>query len=164
MLVLNALNKDKLMMRSAFAIGSHFTYHHVDSLPRGIEYIVGDVTIRLSRIVNSCIPDQLLTSYFADDHKRHTIQEFMERCQTYIDQLQRFEIDGKVVSVLRTYLTGYRGKEGFEIQTYCVTDKHGISHIVCNVKINVYFIGIEPVKLGKMTQDLQDVPHLIAAS
>ena len=61
-LTLNAVSNSSIPLRSAFAIGSHFTYHHVDTVPRGIEYIVGDVTIKLSRIVNSCAENQLLIS------------------------------------------------------------------------------------------------------
>ena len=163
-LVLNANDGFRINLRAAFSIGSHFTYHHVDSVPRGIEYIVGDVTIRLSRIVNSCLENQVLTSYFADDKKNTTILDFMEACQAHIDRLQRFEIESNVVSVLRTYLTGNRCESGFEVQTYCITDKHGISHIVCNVKINAYFIGAEPVKIGRTTAELAEFDHLVPAS
>lgn len=163
-LVLNATDGNRINLRAAFSIGSHFTYHHVDSLPRGIEYIVGDVTIRLARIVGTCLENQILASYFADDERTTTIIGFMEQCQAYVDKLDRFDILSHTVSVLRTYLTGNRHGDHFEVQTYCITDKHSINHIVCNVKINAYFIGSEPVKIGRTSAELLEFDHLVPAS
>jgi hypothetical protein len=162
MLTLNAVNESRIPLRSAFAIGSHFTYHHVDTLPRGIEYIVGDVTIKLSRIVNSCTEDQLLIGYQADD--KVNIIEFMSSCQEHIDGMSRLHIYTKSVIDIRTYLTGYKSGNGFEVQQYCITDKHGLSHPVCNVKLNVYFYGNESVRIGKMTQELYGLSHLTPVS
>ncbi len=162
MLALNSVNENKIPLRSAFAIGSHFTYHHVDTVPRGIEYIVGDVTIKLSRIVNSCAEDQLLMSYQLDD--KVNIINFMRDCQEQIDGMSRLHIYTKSVIDIRTYLTGYKTSNGFEVQQYCITDKHGLSHVVCNIKLNVYFYGNQSIRIGKMTQELHGLTGLTPVS
>jgi len=162
MLTLNSIGENRIPLRSAFAIGSHFTYHHVDTLPRGIEYIVGDVTIKLLRIVNSCAENQLLIGYQADE--RVNIVDFMKDCQEYLDGMTRLHIHTKSVIDIRTYLTGYKSDNGFEVQQYCITDKHGLSHVVCNIKLNIYFYGNESVRIGKMTQELHGLNHLLPVS
>ena len=158
-LTLNAVSNSSIPLRSAFAIGSHFTYHHVDTVPRGIEYIVGDVTIKLSRIVNSCAENQLLISCQVNENI--DIIGFMADCQELIDGMSQLRVESKSIIDIRTYLTGYKGQNGFEVQHYCIKDKHGLTHIVCNIKLNVYFYGNHSVRIGKMTQELHDMNHLI---
>jgi class 3 adenylate cyclase len=52
-------------LRTCLTIGSHFSYYQVKGLQRSdTEYIVGDATIELARLVDQTMPDQILVGEF----------------------------------------------------------------------------------------------------
>ena len=55
------------LLRAAFSIGSHLSYHQIEGMmPRGYDYIVGDVTISLARLIEKAHPKQILIGEFKD--------------------------------------------------------------------------------------------------
>ncbi len=153
-------------IRTCFSVGPHYSYHQVDGLdPRGHDYIVGNVTIGLARMISKCLPGQILIGSFnrpADNDADPTNPfEFAIEADSVFDKLDNFRMHGRLVSGIRCYLTGEeRAPDMFDVTRYRILDKHGFEHDVFNQKFNIYLIddpaidSIKALYVGKQHAEL----------
>jgi hypothetical protein len=147
------------LLRAAFSIGSHLSYHQIDGMmPRGYDYIVGDVTISLARLIEKARPKQVLIGAFEDTSgeaqaAKNTV-EFIEKIKRLIRKFHGVSLGNTPISDLNLSLTGARqavgqGQAGQAApKKYTITDKHGIRHDAYNVQIAVERSGSFPLYLG----------------
>jgi EAL domain-containing protein (putative c-di-GMP-specific phosphodiesterase class I) len=134
-------------LRTCFAVGPHYSYHQVDGLdPRGHDYIVGDVTIALARMISKCLPGQILIGDFdrptESDADPANPLDFVVHAQGAFD---RGQLHGRTVKGARCYLTGEQADDGgFEPTRYSIRDKHGLDRWVYNQKLNIYLATLPP--------------------
>lgn len=151
-------------LRAAFHVGEHYEFHQVEALnPTTFSYIVGQVTIDLSRMVEKAMPGQILLGDFetevADDQtgrvSRHNTLDFVEKTAATLDQLKGLEISGDRIDSIRCYLTGQsQGSGRFPVNRYHIRDKHGTTRVVYNAKINIHREHAGPIFLGVQREDL----------
>ncbi|MFP6749340.1 MAG: hypothetical protein VCD66_17295, partial [Alphaproteobacteria bacterium] len=61
-------------LRVCFGVGPHYSFHQVEGLnPSGHDYIVGDITISLARMLEKRLPRQFLMGDFARPLERGRI-------------------------------------------------------------------------------------------
>ena len=152
-------------LRAAFHVGEHYEFFQVEALnPTAFSYIVGQVTIELSRIVEKALPGQILLGDFKvcmSDAKTGQAAscgtpEFIERTAATLGQLKGLTVAHDRISEIRCYLTGQSAAGGgFEIGRYSLSDKHGRTRLVYNAKINMHLEKGEPIYLGIQEKELQ---------
>jgi len=156
-------------LRTCFAIGPHYSYYQIEGLdPRGHDYIVGNVTISLARMIAKCLPRQILIRDFkrpADEPNEPTDPiEFMIQADEAFHRLVGRTLQGRAIDTMRCYLTGTENRTGeFNIARYAIRDKHGFEHAVFNQKLNIYLTDrqtegptVDRLFLGKRQADLQE--------
>jgi hypothetical protein len=150
-------------LRAAFHVGEHYEFHQVDGLnPTNFSYIVGQVTIDLSRMVERALPGQILLGDFVTQvgaSKGRSINydtlEFVESTAATLDQLNGLDISGGRIENIRCYLTGRSlGSGHYLVNRYHLKDKHGTTRSVYNAKINIHRDKAEPIFLGIQSDDL----------
>lgn len=148
-------------LRACFHVGSSYEFHQAEGLnPTLYNYIVGDVTVELARMIERALPGQILVGDFrADmltpaDRASGAVRaidsvQFVEFATRSVEQLAGIELSGERVDAIRCYLTGSRLKNGeFTVRRITFNDKHGISRRVYNAKVNIYRQNAEPILLG----------------
>ena len=153
-------------LKTAFLVGSYYTMFETEALhPSLSNYIVGDTTIELERIINGALPGQVLVGDFeaqiplTDGPEAELIDidsvGFIERLQEGLSTLRGLELSEERIESIKCYLTGehIRGDE-FSIRKRRIVDKHGLSRNVYNAKINIHRIEGEPIFLGLQERDL----------
>ncbi|MBI1775078.1 MAG: hypothetical protein HYR63_07005 [Proteobacteria bacterium] len=147
-------------VRIAASVGSHYTYRQPspDGMG-GAEFIVGDVTISLARLVGAARPNQILIGdFFRVDDKTEEVlglEDFLERVFERTAFLSTITMPGGSIEKVAAYLTGPRRPDGtHRIQRLKVVDKHGYEHQCCNLKINVYPANGETYFCGLQHEDL----------
>jgi hypothetical protein len=155
-------------LRAAFHIGEHYEFHQVEGLnPTTFSYIVGQVTIDLSRMIERALPGQILLGDFRIEvteektHRkiRYDTLDFVESTAATLDQLQGLNISGGRIDNIRCYLTGQsQGGGRYTVNRYYIVDKHGTTRTVYNAKINIHRENADPIFLGTQTEDLQAFP------
>lgn len=171
----NAIARNKAMARSVprlracFHVGSCYEFHQAEGLnPTIHDFIVGDVTIELARMIEAALPGQILVGDFlaklstGDNHDDTQVNldavAFLQRAQGNLAKLSGLELSGEKVSAIKCYLTGERLESGdFTIRKLSIRDKHGLSRTAYNAKVNIYraladpiLLGIEDRKLGQI--------------
>jgi hypothetical protein len=151
-------------LRAAFHVGEHYEFHQVEGLnPTNFSYIVGQVTVDLSRMVNSALPGQILLGDFltqvgGNDSGRSTRYDtlaFVENTAATLDQLNGLDISGGRIENIHCYLTGgSMGGGHYVVNRYHLRDKHGTTRMVYNAKINIHCDKGEPIFLGIRSDDL----------
>ena len=138
-------------LRAAFHVGEQYELHQVEGLnPTNFSYIVGQVTVDLSRMVDHALPGQILLGDFA------TTPDFVRNTAATLDQLNGLHISGGRIESMRCYLTGRRlGGGHYSVNRYHLRDKHGTTRRVYNAKINIHRDEAEPIFLGLPSEDLQ---------
>ena len=69
--------------------------------------------------------------------------------QGSLEKLSGLELSGEKVSGIKCYLTGERLESGeFSIRRLEIKDKHGLSRIAYNAKVNIYREHAQPILLG----------------
>lgn len=163
----NAIARSKAMskavprLRACFHVGSCYEFHQAEGLnPTIHNYIVGDVTIELARMIEAAVPGQILVGDFlADlpgvgnglpDSRVHLdAVTFLDRAQARLEQLSGLVLSGERVSGIKCYLTGKRLESGeFAIRKLEIRDKHGLSRFAYNAKVNIYREHAHPILLG----------------
>lgn len=146
-------------LRVCFHVGSSYEFHQAEGLnPTLYNYIVGDVTIELARMIERALPGQIMVGEFPsetstvetgrDVTKLDSI-EFVEQATHSLDQLSGLELSGERVESIKCYLTGTRLRTGdFSIRRITISDKHGMSRNVFNAKVNIYRRHAGPILLG----------------
>ena len=161
----NAIAKSKAQhntvpeLRACFHVGGSYEFHQAEGLnPTLYNYIVGDVTIELARMIERALPGQIMVGEFLSDtvnvdangdSARPDSVEFVERATHSLDQLSGLELSGEKVESIKCYLTGTQLRSGdFSIRRITISDKHGISRNVFNAKVNIYRRHADPILLG----------------
>ena len=155
-------------LRAAFHIGEHYEFHQVEGLnPTTFSYIVGEVTIDLSRMIERALPGQILLGDFrielTDAKTRRKIRydtlDFVENTAATLDQLHGLNISGGSIDNIRCYLTGNSlGCGRYMVNRYYIVDKHSTTRTVYNAKINIHRKNAEPILLGIRSEDLLAFP------
>ena len=142
-------------LRAAFHVGSCYEFHQAEGLnPTIHDYIVGDVTIELARMIDKALPGQIFVGDFRIDPKRVNAPYdldaigFVDHAQDGLAQIEGVVLSGERISSIKCYLTGERRKDGFSIRRLTIADKHGLSRSVYNAKVNIYRERAEPILLG----------------
>ena len=163
----NAIARSKAMsravprLRACFHVGSCYEFHQAEGLnPTIHDFIVGDVTIELARMIEAAMPGQILVGEFMAELPELGIGEeeaqldldavtFLQRAQGNLSKLSGLELSGEKVTAIKCYLTGERQENGeFSIRRLRITDKHGLSRTAYNAKVNIYRELADPILLG----------------
>jgi hypothetical protein len=163
----NAIARSKSMskavprLRACFHVGSCYEFHQAEGLnPTMHDFIVGDVTIELARMIDAALPGQILVGDFLADVNDTSIDPaqtqanldaitFLERAQGNLSKLSGMVFSGEYVSAIKCYLTGENiGGGQFTIRRLHIKDKHGLSRVAYNAKVNIYRDNAEPILLG----------------
>jgi hypothetical protein len=147
-------------LRASFHVGSSYEFHQSEGLsPTLYNYIVGDVTVDLARVIERAMPGQILVGEFRAEMPTHDATggesrivesaDFVELAMRNVEQLAGIELSGERVDAIRCYLTGTKLANGeFSVRRISVNDKHGITRRVYNAKVNIYRHNAEPILLG----------------
>lgn len=166
-LAVNAIARDKSScnavprLRACFHVGSCYEFHQAEGLnPTMHDFIVGDVTIELARMIEAALPGQILVGDFLTDvltgptdpeatQANLDAVSFLQRAQGNLAKLSGMEISGERVTAIKCYLTGEDMGDGqFNIRRLTITDKHGLTRVAFNAKVNIYRESAEPILLG----------------
>ena len=134
--------------------------------------MVGDVTIELARMIDAALPGQILVGDFMadieieNDKGEITVQPnvdavtFLQRAQGNLSRLSGMVLSGDRVTAIKCYLTGENIGDGqFTIRRLTIKDKHGLSRVAFNAKVNIYRETAQPILLG--IEDRKLVPAVI---
>ncbi len=148
------------LLRTAFHVGSCYEFHLAEGLnPSLYDFIVGDVTIDLARMIERALPGQILFGEFDvdiaesattdTDYVRFDAHRFMRQAQSTLSHLNGLELAGERIEAIRCYLTGERREDDqYSIRRLTIADKHGLSRNVYNAKVNIYRQSADPILLG----------------
>ena len=156
-------------LRACFHVGSCYEFHQAEGLnPTMQDFIVGDVTIELARMIEAAQPGQILVGDFMaaiepEDRDRDDFIDpnidavkFLERAQGNLSRLSGMELAGERVTAIKCYLTGEAvGSGEFTIRRLVIKDKHGLSRVAFNAKVNIYRESAQPILLGIQDKKLQ---------
>ena len=152
-------------LRAGFHVGGSYEFHQSEGLnPTLYNYIVGDVTIELARIIESALADQILVGEFTatmagrvnGESLTLNSADFVFRAAQSVAQLTGIELSGDRVDLIKCYLTGAKlGSGEFDVRRLVINDKHGMSRNVYNAKANIYRHNAEPILLGLEDKSLQ---------
>jgi len=147
-------------LRACFHVGSCYEFHQAEGLnPTIHDFIVGDVTIELARMIEAAMPGQILVGDFMADLSGNLDENetqvnldaitFLNRAQINLGKLSGLEISGERVTAIKCYLTGEQLDSGeFNIRKLNIRDKHGLTRTAYNAKINIYRDTAQPILLG----------------
>lgn len=146
-------------LRASFHVGSSYEFHQAEGLnPTIYNFIVGDVTVELARMIERALPGQILVGDFSatmqtggPESSSVTLDSvaFVDMATRTVGQLAGIELSGERVDAIRCYLTGPKLDNGeFTVRRLVISDKHGISRRVYNAKVNIYRHNAEPILLG----------------
>jgi hypothetical protein len=139
------------LLRSVFSVGRHYAYYQIEGLsPRGYDYIVGDVTITLARLMQKVTPGQIFIGAFERPIREGGTEMvstpgFVAQADKYLHKLIGREFNGFPFSEVSLGLTGSR-ELGYD--RYVVDDKHGQEHVAYNAVARLYRGGRIPIMLG----------------
>ena len=149
-------------LRACFHVGSCYEFHQAEGLnPTMHDFIVGDVTIELARMIDAALPGQILVGEFLADLQGNEVKDhsqtqahidavtFLQRAQGNLSKLSGMEFSGERVTAIKCYLTGENmGGGQFNIRRLLIKDKHGLSRVAYNAKVNIYRERAQPILLG----------------
>ena len=158
-------------LRACFHVGSCYEFHQAEGLnPTTHDFIVGEVTIDLARMIDAALPGQILVGDFqadievaSDSGEVSTVPNidavtFLERAQGNLARLSGMELSGERVTAIKCYLTGEdMGGGQFNIRRLIIKDKHGLSHVAFNAKVNIYREEAQPILLGIQDKKLPEL-------
>ena len=155
-------------LRACFHVGSCYEFHQAEGLnPTIHNFIVGEVTIELARMIEAAQPGQILVGdfmagLFDQEGKGATTNSdidaisFLQEAQNSLSNLDGLVLSGETVTAIKCYLTGEKLKDGnFSIRSLEITDKHGQMRTAYNAKINIYRDQAHPILLGIQDKKLQ---------
>jgi len=149
------------VIRAAFHIGSHYELYQAEGVnPTVFSYIVGDVTIRLARMMEKARPLQILLGDFAGHSliagevavtPTVSTAHFVGQCDVALSRLAGLKMMGTPVQALRCWLSREAGGESAAQQALEVTDKHGLHYRAFNLQCSVE-LGGELLQLGTVLE------------
>lgn len=144
-------------IKTVVSIGSHYSYFSVERLnPRGSNYIVGDITIELARLMEGADPDQILIGNFVRPTPAGEIftpKDFSFIVNEKMKNLVGRRIFGHQLREAKFYLTGRKVERDYLVDRFTIEDKHGFKHVAFNAKINFHFENGFSVFVGLPTAD-----------
>ncbi|MFZ5930891.1 MAG: hypothetical protein ACOY15_06720 [Pseudomonadota bacterium] len=155
-------------LRVCFSLGSHYSYYQVEGLnPRGYDYIVGEVTISLARMIDRCMPGQILIGEFERPMPRGgkvlNTASFVQQATHMLERFKGMGLSGGNIRQCACYLTGEEVGQGFyNILRFEIQDKHGFLHYAYNQKMNLVLApqekgaAVTNIFLGKQQEELAD--------
>lgn len=155
-------------LRVCFSLGSHYSYYQVEGLnPRGYDYIVGEVTISLARMIDRCMPGQILIGEFERPMPRGgkvlNTASFVQQATHTLERFKGMGLSGGNIRHCACYLTGEEVGQGFyNILRFEIQDKHGFLHYAYNQKMNLVLApqekgaAVTNIFLGKQQEELAD--------
>ena len=156
-------------LRACFHVGACYEFHQAEGLnPTMHDFIVGDVTIELARMIDAALPGQILVGDFVAELSTEYVDPaqtqanldavtFLQRAQGNLSKLSGLEFSGERVTAIKCYLTGEDLGDGqFNIRKLHITDKHGLSRVAYNAKVNIYRETAQPILLGIEDKKLVD--------
>lgn len=148
------------VLRMCLSIGSHFLYRQ----PRkdgsdGGAFIVGDVTVKVARMISTAMPDQVLIGDFQRPlglgQRQCDAETFLTATSERLSNLGDIRVLGDHIDRIAFYLTGPRSADGRHRPTLIsITDKHGFEHRCYNAKLNAFPDVGEPYYCGLQHADL----------
>ncbi|HEX9465680.1 MAG TPA: hypothetical protein VGB82_24015 [Alphaproteobacteria bacterium] len=147
-------------LRACFSVGSHYSYHQVEGTkPRGFEYIVGDVTITLARMISKAQAEQILVGNFQRPLDPVTTMLdpllFIARADKLFSRLTGTVIGEHAIQEIRSLVTsGTIGGKTYPAVKYVIEDKHGYHHEVFNLRGKAKREDAEPIELGLRPEQL----------
>jgi hypothetical protein len=149
-------------LRACFHVGSCYEFHQAEGLnPTMHDFIVGDVTIELARMIDAALPGQILVGEFLADLQGNEVKDhsqtqahidavtFLQRAQGNLSKLSGLEFSGERVTAIKCYLTGENMGDGqFNVRRLLIKDKHGLTRVAYNAKVNIYRETAQPILLG----------------
>ncbi len=158
----NAGEGSKLVprLRACFSVGSHYSYHQVEGTrPRGFEYIVGDVTITLARMISKALSGQILIGNFQRPLDPITTMIdtilFVARAEKLLSRLAGSIIGEHAIKEIRSIVTsGSVAGKAHPIVKYVIEDKHGYHHEVFNLRAKAKREDSVPIELGLRPEQL----------
>ena len=143
--------------KTCASIGSHYTYFSVERLnPRGSNYIVGDVTIELARLMEAADPNQILIGNFVRPTPAGEIFTPKDFAGIVNEKMRAFcgrRLFGAKLREVKFYLTGKQVDRTYMVDRFTIEDKHGYKHVAFNAKINFHFDDGTSVYLGLPTAE-----------
>ncbi|MEQ8331876.1 hypothetical protein [Nisaea sp.] len=146
-------------LRMALSGGSHYVFY--EPSPKYVarhEYIVGDVTINVARLIGKARADQILVGDCvnrAEGPEPWTAHRYVVAANKVLDGFRNLKVFGNQVEESRFYLTGPRDEALFRNQKIKIVDKHGIEHICYNAKVNTHMKDGSTVFSGLQHSDLR---------
>lgn len=141
------------VIRAAYHVGSHYELFQAEGVnPTVFSYIVGDVTIKLARMLASADAGQVVLGDFQAPLPEHT-----EICgaNEFVQMAIRELLDLKNLRVAGQRLTDIDIKPGScgspTVRPMEVIDKHGLKQSVSNLELGINLDG-QPVSLGIPTR------------
>jgi hypothetical protein len=161
-------------LRACFTARSHFNFYQAEGhrISDARDYIVGEVTIVLARMIAGARPGQILFGDFDPSPAAAPgdapaapppqagwprVVFFLDQAQLRLHDLRGIALSGERVSAIHAYLTGPPTSKGFGVRRYSVEDKHGKSYAVYNAKVNIHRGEKMPIYLGLRDVDLTGV-------
>ena len=156
-------------LRTCVNFGAPFEYFQAAGGASGFSnYIVGEVTISLARILDIALSRQVLIGSQVrelderDQEWRELLgassidtPTFVAVAQSRLEKLVGLAGPGGKISEVKSYLTGDRIIDvEYAINRYCVEDKHALEHRCFNAKFNVTIETGEVVHVGLMNSEL----------
>jgi hypothetical protein len=112
-------------------------------------------------MIDAALPGQILVGDFMadieieNDKGEITVQPnvdavtFLRRAQGNLPRLSGMVLSGERVTAIKCYLTGENmGGGQFNIRRLTIKDKHGLSRVAFNAKVNIYRETAQPILLG----------------
>ncbi len=147
-------------LRAAASIGSHYTFFN----PRrgefdSEEYIVGDVTISVARLIGKTKSNQIVVGAFSrpghDGKLIYSAEHMVALANRELEKFKGMQLFGTPVDRFAFYLTGPKKQDGSYVnQRMRILDKHGFEHLCYNAKVNVFVKGADPYYTGLRHIDL----------
>ena len=149
-------------LRACFSVGSHYSYHQVEGTkPRGFEYIVGDVTITLARMISKALAGQVLVGSFQRPLDPVTTMLdtllFLARAEKLLARLTGVIIGEHAIKEVHSLVTsGSIASKAYPVVKYVIEDKHGYHHDVFNLRTKVKREDAAPIDLGLRPEQLAE--------
>ncbi|WP_420406323.1 hypothetical protein [Nisaea sp.] len=146
-------------LRLALSGGSHYVFY--EPSPKYVarnEYIVGDVTINVARLIGKARGDQILVGDCANQTVGSdvwTAHRYVLAANKVLDGFRDLNVFGDRVEETRFYLTGPKDEARFRNQKIKIVDKHGFEHICYNAKVNTHMKSGNSIFAGLQHRDLR---------
>ena len=149
------------VLRTCFSVGAHYSYHQIEGTrPRGFEYLVGEVTIQLARLIGKAQANQVCVGSFVRPTEPPVVRQldtilFLARAEKILEKLQGLTLGGHSISRIRSQITGGKIAEtALPIVVHRIVDKHGYNHDLFNTRMLVQRDEADPIVVGLQPQDL----------